>query len=159
MSLSVSDLIVPFIAVIFLTQVIDKLIMFVDWLVKVSPTKYDHIERWFAYGLIFVVSFFLCRVAHFDFFGFLGFTFDHDFWKWAFTAGLISGGSRYIKESFSLIEGLPGIITGMVSYFSSSKTVATGEAAKEIAKNMPANVVESTEIASEPIESETKGGI
>ncbi|AEO93295.1 gp24 [Bacillus phage G] len=112
----VIDLIIPFIALAFLSVMIDKFTLFLEQIVHKIPHFPDYFEWYTAYAVVLIISTMVCWQGDFRFFDYLNLYFP--VWLDYFMSGLvISGGSAFVRTQFSMIEAIPSTVTGIASSF------------------------------------------
>ena len=142
--MTVSSLIVPFIALIIITVMVDKFTLVLQYIMKRIPHLPDEFEKPIAYIIVFCVGFVVCWRGHYSLFTYLDFSFENDYEGWILTALVVSGGSAFLKESFSAMDSLPGILSGMYSYI--SRTVSVGKTTTSTPVETLATDAEETEM-------------
>lgn len=142
----VSSLIVPFIALCFLIPFMDGIMIFLEAVMRRIPWLPNRFWGPIAYVIASAMAFLICWRGHFNFFGYLGFTFEHDYEGWFCTASLLGAGSGYVKKAFGQVNTIPQVISNVYSmatgFLSSGATTASST---------------ENEIASEPTTQETGG--
>lgn len=111
----VAELIVPFIALIFLCVVVDQFVALLELVVSKLPGFPDHFERPAALLIGFIFSYTICWQAAWDFFIFLGVIMAHNWQGWAMTSFLLVGGVPVAKKIMSIVGEIPGTIYGVSS--------------------------------------------
>jgi small-conductance mechanosensitive channel len=118
--MTVSALIIPCIALCFLAMLVDRFVNFLEQGIKrIKWLPLNRIDGTIAYLIVFAAGFFVCWRGHFDFFTFLGFAFNRSWEGWLLTSLVLSGGSKFVRESFGLTGFIPQVISGVYSTFSS----------------------------------------
>ena len=117
-----SSLLVPFVALILVTVMVDKFTLILQHIMVKIPWLPDQFEKPIAYMIVFCMSFLVCWRGHYCLFTYLGFTFEHSWEGWILTSVAISGGSAFLNESFDRMNMMPGILSGMYGYVSRTIT-------------------------------------
>lgn len=120
----VVNLIIPFIALVFFSVMIDKLVLVFEAFINRVSFFPDYIEWYIAYVLIFIIAFIICWQGNWSFFSYLDINFNYEWEGYALTALVISGGSTFVKVGFTMIETIPTSIQGV---FSSIKKLTTND--------------------------------
>lgn len=87
------------------------------------PWLPDKIEKPIAYLIVFAVGFVACWRGHYSLFSALEFTFDHEYEGWIFTALVVSGGSKFLREASENMDVLPGFLTNT---YGAARRIVTG---------------------------------
>lgn len=111
----VLSLIIPFITLSLLSVLIDRLLMVLERIVNRIPHLPDRFEPQIAYLLILIFSYGISYYSGFRFFSYLGLLFMYDWMDFLATALLISGGSTFIRNSYDMMNSMPGILGGLTS--------------------------------------------
>lgn len=112
---NVVSLIVPFIALAILSVMIDKFTLFLEGVMKLIPGLPDRFEWPVAYALVLAAGYIVCWQGSFDLFAYLDIFFRHPWQGWLMTALVISGGSTFVRTSFSMIDAIPVSVGSAVS--------------------------------------------
>lgn len=132
--MGVSTLIIPFVALCILSVLIDKFTIFLEKIMEKVPYLPDKFEASIAYILVFTSSYIVCWRGNYDLFNYLNLTFQHIWEGWILTALLLSGGSRFVRESFGVINTMPQVISNVYSsiggIFSSGSDLSNTEEIK-----------------------------
>ena len=111
----VISLIIPFIALAILSVMIDRFTLFLEAVVKYIPLLPNRFEWPFAYGIVLGTGYLVCWQGHFDLFAYLAIHFRQEWQGWLMTALVISGGSAFVRTSFSVIDNIPMSVQGAYS--------------------------------------------
>jgi hypothetical protein len=106
----------PFIALILLSVMIDKLTIVIERIMFLIPKFPDRFEWSFAYIIIVGISYYIASEGDFDILSHLGLTFNYTWQGYLITAIAISGGSCFVRTSFDMINTMPSVLGGMKSH-------------------------------------------
>jgi len=139
-----TSLIVPFIALAILSVMIDRFTLFLQHVMEKIPGLPDRFEKPIAYLIVLAASYIACWRGDYSLFTYLNFAFQHKEEGYFFTALVISGGSMFLRESFSAIDNIPVSIS---SAYGAIRRVFPGSGVNNPADN---------HIAPEPLDEEAK---
>jgi hypothetical protein len=117
-----STLMIPFIALCFLSVMVDRLIMVMEEIMHRIPWLPNRFWGPAAYLIVFAAGYLVCWMGNFDFFTSLGFAFQHPFEGWGMTALLLSGGSAFVKSAFGMVNTIPQLVSDVFSTVSNFVT-------------------------------------
>lgn len=117
MTISVTDLIVPTIALCILAVMADRLIRVLQEIMHRIPKLPNEFWGPVSYVLAFLIGIVVCSEGKFNYFSYYGFGFT-DREGWIFTSLLLSGGTKIVRESFGLINSMPQVISTVYSTIS-----------------------------------------
>lgn len=109
-------LIIPFIALAFLSVMIDKFTLFLEGIMHKIPNFPDYLEWHTAYAFVLITSTIVCWQGDFRFFDYLNLYFPVHL-DYLMTGLVISGGSAFVRTQFSMIDAIPSAVTGITSTF------------------------------------------
>lgn len=110
------SLIIPFIALAFLSVMIDKLTLFIEGIMHKLPHFPDQFEWHTAYAVVLIISTVVCWQGDFRFFDYLNLFFPTHL-DYFMTALVISGGSVFVRSQFSMIDAIPSAVMGVTGTF------------------------------------------
>ena len=122
---STSTLILPFVALCFLSVMVDRLIMVIEEIMRHVPWLPNRFWGPVAYVLVFTMGYVFCWAGAFNFFAVLGFAFRRQYEGWVMTSLLLSGGSAFVRNAFGLISNIPMIVSEVVSMVTSMVSAGT----------------------------------
>jgi hypothetical protein len=108
-----------FIVLTILTVMVDRWTLWTQGVVKAIPRLPDKLEWTVGYALAFAASLAVCWRLQFDLFISLGIVSLTQWDGLVFTALIMSGGSSFLASEYKAIDGIPGIIRGTYSTFTS----------------------------------------
>jgi hypothetical protein len=106
-----SPLLLAFLMLVFLSVMVDKLVLFFQFCLKKIPKLPDVIEPYIAYALVGIFSYVACWRFNFSIFAAFGYTTINPWESWLGTAGVLSGGSKFMREASENMDYLPGFLT------------------------------------------------
>jgi len=112
---SVSTLLIPFITICILAVLVDRFTLVLEEIMRRIPKVPNKFWGPVAYTIVFAAGFIVCWRGNFDFFTYLNFSFHHSWEGWGMTALLLSGGSKFVRQSFGLINSMPQAVSGVCS--------------------------------------------
>ena len=127
---SLFNLILPVIAVIILSSIIDQITIVLEAIINKIPSLPDEFEWYIGYIIVLSLSFFVTSNGNFDLFKYFGFEFNNPSVGFFITALVISGGSTFISEQITLIGRIPELVRAM-----SSKSTTFKEERRDKIKN------------------------
>lgn len=104
------DLVIHFIALVFLTEILDSFEEGIE-----AATKKD-IPDWFGFLIVWVAAYFVVWVGDWRFLHFLGYesVYTWGIWvEWGLSSLIIAAGSSRLEKKFDLINTIPAIITNI----------------------------------------------
>jgi hypothetical protein len=122
---SAAALIVPFIALCFLSVMVDRAVLVLEEVMHRIPWLPNKFWAPVAYLIVFVAGYVICWRGNFCFFTSLGFAFNHACEGWLMTALLISGGSTFVKQTFGIVNSIPQAVSMVYGFFSSPTSTTT----------------------------------
>lgn len=109
------SLIIPFVALVLYAHMIDKLIQVLGDIMLRTHCLPEKIEASLAYVVILILAYLNCWQADWKFFSYLDINYMYDWESYLASALLISGGSVFVKEGFSIINVIPMSLQGISS--------------------------------------------
>lgn len=107
-------LIVPFIALVILSVLCDKIVMTLEFLLHNIPHLPDFLEPGFAYIITLALAIGVCWLSQFDIFTYLDINFPYNIGVFL-TGVIISQGSSYVKNVFGAVNDIPSVFSGIMS--------------------------------------------
>lgn len=135
-----TTLIIPFISICILSLLVDRFTLFLQEIMKKISWLPNKFDITIAYLLVFICGFIVCWRGNFDFFISLNFSFKHNYEGWLMTSLLLSGGSKFIRSSFTMMNSIPQVISNVYSSVGSlldSTTNQTEEINTESEQGLP----------------------
>ncbi len=111
----VVSLIIPFIALAFLSVMIDKLVLVLENISEKIPHFPDEFPWWLNYFIVLSIAYYIVWQGNYDFWAYLNVNFNYMWQGYLMTALILSGGSALIKVSFSLVDIIPVSISGVTT--------------------------------------------
>jgi hypothetical protein len=109
------SLLIPFIVLVIFGTMTDRIAIFLEQVMHAIPFFPDKLEKKTAFVLLVMIGFGICWQFDFNLFAYLNHPGRSEYAGYAFTAILISGGSKYLKENFENMDTLPGILSGITT--------------------------------------------
>ncbi|MNJ90045.1 hypothetical protein D3C87_76360 [compost metagenome] len=113
--MEVIALIIPFVAIAVISIMADRLTMVLQAIMNRIPKLPDKFEWWIAYFIVLGISYLVCMEGNFDLFLYFNMQFRYPWEGWILTALVLSGGSSFVKTQFTMIDSIPGVISGVTT--------------------------------------------
>ena len=107
------SLAIPFIAVAIAATIVDVIMSNLEEAMGRIPLMPDYLSLPAAYSVVLALSYYFCWQGDFNLFSYLDVSFNYDWQGWLMTAFVISGGSKFVREKYSLIGKIPSGIYGL----------------------------------------------
>ncbi len=111
----VINLIIPFIALAFLSVMIDKLVLVLEDISEKLPFLPNEFPWWFNYFVVLSLAYYIVWQGNYNFWAYLNVNFNFMWQGYLMTALILSGGSSLVKHSFSLVDTIPGNISNVTT--------------------------------------------
>lgn len=110
---TLSSIAVAFIATALLVVMVDQMTR----IIKAILPFPDKVESVITYIVLTGIASVVCWQGDFDLFGYLDFTWKHEWEGWLLTGTLIAGGSSLLVKQFRVVGLIPSVISGVASMF------------------------------------------
>ena len=129
------QLIIPFIALGFLSVMIDKLVLVLENTSEKTPYFPNEFPWWLKYCIILCIAYYVSWQGNYDFWKYLNVNFNEYWQGHLMTAVLLSGGSKLIKVGFSMVDAIPSSVGGITTTVRRMTPRKDQRAVKEEAKS------------------------
>jgi hypothetical protein len=104
-----------FVMLYFLSKMVDKAVLFLQFILKYIPFLKDSFEPAIAYGLVTGMSYVACWRLNFSIFAVFGWPTVIPHEGWIGTALVLSGGSKFMREISDHLDYMPGFLSSIVN--------------------------------------------
>jgi hypothetical protein len=106
--------VLAFVMLFILSKMVDKAVLFLEYILKYIPRLPDKIEAPIAYILVTGLSYIACWRFNFSIFSAFGYPTVDLYEGWIGTALVLSGGSKFMREISENLDYLPGFLSTII---------------------------------------------